>query len=110
MPNAGELNRKITIRAPSESQDEYGQPAVSWVDVLTTWASIRAATSKEVYAASGFASQLSHVVTIRWRPGILAKQRILYRGRIFEIQAVSDPDESRINLNLLCLEIDGTSA
>jgi len=108
--NPGRLNKRVTIQSPSESQDEYGQPTQDWTDVCSTWAGIRAATSKEVYAASSFVSKVSHVVTIRWRSGIEADQRILYRSRIFEIQAVSDPDESRVELNLLSLEIDGTSA
>lgn len=109
MSVAGKLNRKVTIQTPSTTQDDYGQPTQLWTDVLTTWAAIRAATSKEVYAASSFVSQVSHIVTIRWRPGIQAKQRIIYRDRIFEIQALSDPDERRISLNLLCIEINGTS-
>jgi SPP1 family predicted phage head-tail adaptor len=110
MPSAGKLNRKVTIQSPSTTQDEYGAPTQVWTDLITTWAAIRAATSKEVYAASGFTSQLSHIITIRWRPGIQANQRIAYRGRTFEIQAVADPDESRVELNLLCLELNGPSA
>jgi SPP1 family predicted phage head-tail adaptor len=110
MDKAGDLSRRITIQSPSESQDEYGQPTQDWTDVCSTWASIRAATSKEVYAASSFVSQVSHIVTIRWRAGIAAKQRILYRDRTFEVQGVSDPDESRVCLNLLCIEINGDSA
>lgn len=108
--NAGTLNKQITIQSPSTTQDDYGQPTTDWTDLMTTWASIRAATSKEVYAASGFTSQLSHIITIRWRPGVQANQRIAYRGRVFEIQTVADPDESRVELNLLCLEINGTTA
>jgi len=107
-PASGKLNRKITIQQPATAQDEYGQPTQTWSFLLGTWASIRAATSKEVYAASGFISQVSHTATIRWRPGvsIRSSQRILYRDRIFQIQAVSDPDESRAELNLLCLELN----
>lgn len=108
--NPGALDKRITIQSPSESQDEYGAPTQDWTDAATTWAAIRAATGKEIYASSGFVSQLSHVITIRWRTGISAKQRVVYRGRIFEIQAVSDPDESRTELKLLCLEINGTSS
>jgi len=99
MDKAGDLNRRITLQSPSQVQDCYGQPTQDWTDMLTTWAAIRAATSKEVYAASSFVSQVSHIVTIRCRPGIAAKQRILYRDRVFEIQAVSDPDEGRVILN-----------
>lgn len=106
--NPGALDKRVTIQSPSESQDEYGQPTQDWSDVCSTWASIRAATSKEVYATSSFVSQLSHIVGIRWRAGatIRSNMRIVYQGRSFLIQGVSDPDESRKQLSLLCLEID----
>lgn len=91
MPGAGKLNRKVTIESPSTTRDEYGQPTQVWADVLTTWAAIRAVTSKEVHAASSFVSQVSHVVAIRWHPGILAKRRIIYRDRIFDIRLARQP-------------------
>lgn len=111
MPNAGALNRRVTIQRPSTTQDEYGQPTQDWQDVVTTWASIRAVTSKEVYTLGpGFTSQVTHTITIRYRPEIDSAMRINYRGRIFPIQAISDLDESRVELNLYALEIDGGRA
>lgn len=107
---SGDLNRKITIQFQTTTQDAYGQPQQTWTDVLNTWASIKAATSKEIYAASGFTSQISHKITIRF-PGVAIRSnmRVLFRSRVFDIQAVSDPDESRVQLDLLCLELnDGT--
>jgi SPP1 family predicted phage head-tail adaptor len=106
--NAAQLNRRITIQQRSQTRDVYGQPTADWSDLFTTWGGIRAATGKEVYAASGFTSQVSHVITLRYRPRtpILNSYRVLYEGRIFRIQAVSDPDEGREQLNLLCLELD----
>jgi SPP1 family predicted phage head-tail adaptor len=105
---SGKLNRRIQIQSQSASQDEYGQQLTTWTTVLSTWASIRAATSKEIYASSGFVSQISHVITLRYRLGcpIKGSYRVLYEDRIFQIQAVSDPDEGRKQINLLCLEID----
>lgn len=103
---AGPLNRRITIQSPSATQDQYGQLAQQWDDLIHTWGSIRAATSKEVFAASGFTSEVSHIITIRYRPAVTIKSnyRVLFNGRVFNIQAVSDPDESKVQLNLLCLE------
>jgi SPP1 family predicted phage head-tail adaptor len=105
---AGKLNRRITIQRPSQTRDQYGQLTTDWADVLSTWGGIRAATSKEVYAASGFTSQVSHVITLRYRPRtpILSSYRVNYQGRIFQLQAVSDPDENKVQVNLLCLELD----
>lgn len=103
--DAGSLNRKITIQSQTTTQDVYGQPQQTWTDVLSTWASIKAATSKEVYAAAGFTSQISHKITIRFpRVTLRSNMRVMYRGRVFDVQAVTDPDEGRVQLDLLCLE------
>lgn len=107
MPDAGKLNRRITIQSPSETKDEYGQPTTDWTDVGWPWASIAAPTSKEVYALGpGFTAQVTHKIVIRWREGVTSAMRVVYRGRIFQIQTVSDPDEGRVQLNLMCLELN----
>lgn len=104
---AGTLNRRVTIQSQLTTQDSYGQEQQTWTDVLTCWASIHAATSREVYAAAGFVSQLSHVVTVRYTfTPITSAMRVLYGTRTFQVQAVVDPDESRVMLNLYCLERD----
>lgn len=103
----GTLNRRITIKVPSTTQDGYGQEAQTWTDVVTCWASIKAATSREVYAAAGFVSQLSHIVTIRYTSAqITSAMRVSYDNRVLQVQAVVDPDESRVVLNIFCLERD----
>jgi SPP1 family predicted phage head-tail adaptor len=105
---SGKLNRRIELQSPSSGQDSFGQPLDTWTTILNTWASIRAATSKEVYASSAFVSQVSHIITVRYQYAlnIRSADRVIYDGRIFEIQAVSDADESKVKLNLLCLELN----
>ena len=106
--NPGELKRKITIQSPSTTQDSFGQPTDTWDTVANTWAAINAVTSKEVYAlGAGFTAQVTHRVTIRFRRDLCIQSgyRILYRDRIFRVQAVSDPDEERVLLNLMCQEL-----
>lgn len=100
---AGQLNRPITIEAVTPAGD--GSGGSTHTTILQCFAGIRAANGKDVYAASGFVEQISHVVTLRWvDAGIASGQRVLYGTRSFRIQAVSDPDEGRKQLNLLCLE------
>ncbi len=102
----GTLNKRITMSAPSTTQDEYGQPTNIWTPIRTCWAGIRTASSREVYAASGFVSQLSHVITVRYVADQPPKagMQVGYKDRTFRVQAVSDPDESQERVELLCLE------
>lgn len=105
---AGELKRRIRIQQQSATQDEYGQPIESWGDVLACWAAIKSATSKEVYAASGFTSQITHKITIRFPRDIEigSNMRVLFGSRVFLIQTVPNPDEGIQELNLMCLELN----
>ena len=101
----GTLNRRIAIEAPGTQQDAYGQPQQTWTQILNCYASINAASSKEVYAAAGFVQQLSHVIRIRFvTTPINNGMRVLYGSRSFDVQAAVDPDESRVVLVLYCLE------
>ena len=104
---AGSLKRPIEIDVPSTTKDEFGQLTQTWTPLLFTWAEIHTITSKEVYAlGAGFNSQVSHKITIRFQPAvtITAGMQVVYLSRIFIIQAVSDPTEERVQLDLLCLE------
>jgi SPP1 family predicted phage head-tail adaptor len=103
---SGRLNRPITIEAQSTAPDSFGQPQQTWATVLSTWAGIGVVTSKEVYAlGAGFTSQVTHKITMRFpTPAITTAMRVVYRGRTFIIQTVSDPDEDRREMHLICLE------
>jgi SPP1 family predicted phage head-tail adaptor len=104
---AGKLRRRIAIVAPAVSQDPYGQPTISSsTPVLRTWARISALTSREIFALGpGFTSNVTHKITIRFpEVAVRAEMHVLYHQRTFRIQAVSDPDESRRELDLICLE------
>lgn len=102
----GKLNRRITISVAATTQDDYGQPTNTWTPLRTCWAGIRVASSREIYAASGFVSQLSHVITVRYNATQPPKagMQVGFNGRTFRVQAASDPDEGLEMVQLLCLE------
>ncbi len=102
----GKLNRRITIQQQATTQDSYGEETQNWSDIKSCWAEIHTASSREVYAAAGYVSELSHVITIRYAsiPTIKAGMRVAYSNRTFRIQAVDDVNESHESLSLLCQE------
>lgn len=104
---AGNLRRRITIQAQSNSKDAFGQPIdTDWKDVVACWAQISALSARELFAlGSGFTSQVSHRITIRYPEAtISAGMRVSYQQRFFKVAAVSDPTEDKRQLDLLCLE------
>jgi SPP1 family predicted phage head-tail adaptor len=108
---AGALRSAIQIQSQSATQDAYGQPVATWTTFLSVFAAIATVSSREVYQASQFVSQVTHRVTIRW-PGtsvvIEEGQRVVYGTHTYLIQAVENVQERNRVLNLMCLEIDGS--
>jgi head-tail adaptor len=58
--------------------------------------------------------ELSHVVTMRYRPGVTAKLRGVYgagdTARVFRIVTVTDPEQKHEQLVLYCEELPARAA
>ena len=103
--NPGSLNRRITITRPSTTADDDGTPLNVWTHPYTYWASLTGIASKEMYSIGGFTSQVTHKVTIRYtKTPIVAGDRVTCGTQTLKVQAVSDPDGLRAQLNLYCLD------
>lgn len=75
-------------------------------------AKIETLTGRELYAAQQKVSEVTHKITIRWQPGIVAKMNVLWfdeASRFFQIEDRQDPDGRRIRLELLCIERDDSA-
>lgn len=108
--NAGDLIHRIQIVKPTLAQDSAGGWQQDTDSVFATvWASIEALTGRELYAAQQRVSEVTHKITIRWYPGIVARMNVWFDNRVFQIQAVQNPDERKIMLVLLCLERDNSA-
>ena len=78
--------------------------ADSWADTATVWARIEPLSGRERLAAQRIEDTVTHRVTIRYRSGVSARQRIAFGVRVFNIRAVLDVDERNEWLELLCEE------
>lgn len=108
----GDLRHKITIEAPSETLDDYGQPLQQWTPVVTTRASIRAITQKEMNVADTAVAVSTHVVMMRY-PGknvrIVTGQRITFENSHYRITDVDDILERHRVLKLQCVIVDSST-
>jgi SPP1 family predicted phage head-tail adaptor len=104
---SGSLRQRVQLVQPGTSADSFGGISPSGGTVLAeTWASIEALSGRDALAAQSFTSVASHLVTIRWMPGVLAKQVVKFGTRTFQIEAVLNPDERTKVLKLVCVEIN----
>jgi len=100
----GQLRHRVTLQQAVEQDDGYGGRTVTWQDVATVWAAVEPLRGDERYRAQQVRAQLSHRVTIRYRPGVRPGMRVVYGGRLLAITAVIDPEERHERLELLCEE------
>jgi SPP1 family predicted phage head-tail adaptor len=102
--NAGKLRHRFRLEEGTRAPGAGGGGVTTWTEVVTVWANVVPLTGVERIAAMQAAAALTHRVEIRYRPGITAKHRGVYAGRVFEIRAVIDVDEAHDEMHLLCEE------
>ncbi|RYE50993.1 MAG: head-tail adaptor protein [Rhizobiaceae bacterium] len=103
---AGKLRHHVTIQRAEFSQDPVtGEITPSWVEVAKVWAAIEPLSAREFIAAAASQSEVAARIVIRYRPGITSTMRVLYRGKIYNIQGVLADMESGLDyLTLPCSE------
>ena len=105
---AGMLRHRVTIQRQEIVFGKFGAPLHDkvWENVATVWASLEAVSGREFFASQQVQSEVTHKVTIRFRPGVAADMRIVHGGRVFGIVAPL-PDNRGTRLVLMCREVSG---
>ena len=103
---AGKLRHRVVIQEPVNNQNtETGSIESSWQDVATIWADVYPLSAREFISAQSEQGEITTRITIRFRRNISNKNRILYEGKIFNIEGVlPDPVSGREYLTLPCSE------
>ncbi len=107
---SGALIHRITVQSKVETADpETGYRITSWSDrVVNEPAQYFAGPGREYLASDSLRAQVSGRFIIRWSPEaalIVAADRVLWDGRVMEVQAPPLPDETaRKSLTLMVAE------
>lgn len=103
---AGMLRHRVTIQRQEIVFGKFGAPLHDkvWENVATVWASLEAMSGREFFASQQVQSEVTHKVTIRFRPGVAADMRIVHGGKVFGIVAPL-PDNRGTRLVLMCREV-----
>jgi SPP1 family predicted phage head-tail adaptor len=106
---AGQLTRRLTLQSLSTTLDSYGISVPTWNNVMTVWADIQPLTGQERLSAAQLVSEVTHQLTVRYSSlladtRVVAGYRALYKGRIFNIHAALNEDESNVLVTLLASE------
>jgi len=104
------LNRLVTVQQRGQGQDAYGGQVTTWTDVKQgIYASINPLTSQQLFLAQSLGSKTTHEVDVRYDaifadPKVTASYRIVYRGRVFEVQGSRNEGERDRLVTLSCTE------
>ena len=107
--SAGRLRYAVQFQRRSSAQDSFGQQAMVWVNAFTANAEVKPLSGRELEAAQQVTAEVSHKVTVRYRPelenpAVAAAMRIVFRGRYFNIQTSLNEDERNVFITLLTVE------
>ena len=101
----GALRRRLVLEAPVSMPDGLGGATESFETVAALWAQVEWLSGGERWRSGRPEQFASHRITLRWRAGLDAGQRLRDGARIFDIRAVADPDGGRRRLICLVEEI-----
>lgn len=91
---AGDLDRRITIRRATVVQDPgSGENIETWADLLTVSASWRRASAAEQLAAAEIAATVTDIFEVRWSSDVAdvnPMDRVAYQGREFNLSEVTE--------------------
>ncbi|MGZ6361771.1 MAG: phage head closure protein [Ktedonobacterales bacterium] len=113
---SGERRRRVTIQQQnSATRTGMGFLTNAWTDVLTTWAKVtpRQLTALVTVGASQEPIiKNTYAINIRYAPSItiLPGMRVTDGSSYYLIQSVTDVQERRRELNLMCSQIPAPAA
>jgi SPP1 family predicted phage head-tail adaptor len=98
----GQLNSRVVIEQPSSTQDDIGQPVLTWTTLDTVWANVRYLQGAEAIKADAVTSVAKASIRIRRRTDVTSAMRVTLGSTTFQILAVLPDEESRERLDLVC--------
>lgn len=82
----------------STTQNQSGEIAPTWTTDFEVRGEDMPEGGREFFDAQQRISEITHLFRIRHRPGVTAKQRITFDGKVFNILAAWNPDGKKIEL------------
>lgn len=85
---AGRLRHTVRIEEFTQSRDSDGYPTEYWSEWATVAAEVVPLSAREFVQSAQVQSQVVARITIRYREGLSATMRIIFRGQVYNIAGV----------------------
>lgn len=102
MLDPAEMDQRVQLQQRSVTQDAVGQDTITWSTTATVWAQVQALRGREFFAAAQVQQEQTLKVRIRYRAGIDATWRLLWRGVAHDIIGVVPVGRNDM-LEIMCL-------
>lgn len=105
---ASQLRQPFEVWTRSTTVDEFGARVLTFVTAgLTVWGSLEASAANESMEKDGVTHVRRYRVMLRAQEAanVPVTARLVYDGRTFEIDGLSDPDERTQMINLTVREL-----
>lgn len=98
---AGAMRYRLALERSTTSRGTAGGVSKSWAGLATVWADYQPNRGREFFAARSLLAETNAVFKIRYRD-VTAKDRAIFRGRIYNIVDVVAEDGRTRYLLLYC--------
>ncbi len=104
---AGKLRHRVVIEQNQATQDTFGAETDAWVSWATVYARVESLSGREYFdqQAAQTLAEVTHRVVIRYRDGITPTLRVVWKGQVFDIEAVIEVESRGRELHLMCREV-----
>lgn len=108
---AGRLRHRGDIEQYTVLQNETGEPEKEWAPFAVRWMSIDPIEGREFWAAQQVNAEVTHRIRLRYLEGLSPKMRIVFQGRVFQIDSVRNLSERRTEMEVMAIErVNGVGA
>lgn len=89
----GPKRHRIVVESRTDAADATGEPIATWSTFLSAWARIIQGGSREFERGDRVRADVDLVFVIRHRDGLTPKMRVSWDSRLFDVTAVTNPDQ-----------------
>jgi SPP1 family predicted phage head-tail adaptor len=94
------LEHRVLLQRLTILPDGVGGGSQLWTTIGTPWACILPASGWEKLTSMKLETPITHTCYIRYRADITPRDRIIHRGRTFNIRSIIDIEEKKLFLEL----------
>lgn len=92
----GLMRERVTIKAPVDQQNPFGEATVDFEAVAEVWASVAGVSVRDYFAGQQSGVLVTHRIFIRAYPGLTHQHLLVWRGRELQITSILERENRSV--------------